>query len=215
MLNTARRIEDSTAWQGTGTVTLIDDGVFVVDTGDETLRAKRAVGCLVQPEFDDLVLVAVAREGAWVLSVLEREEGATSRVVVDGDLELKLPKGRVTVAAQGGVDVASGAPMRVVTPSFEVNAGEGSVAAQALTVFGAAVSMEAETVKLVAGAVDQAFDRLTQRAKRVYRFVEDFEQLRAGRLDYVAKRLLELHGATAAVTAETLVKVDAEQIHVG
>lgn len=215
MLNTARRIEDSTAWQGTGTVTLVDDGVFVVDTGDETLRARRAVGCLVQPELDDLVLVAVAREGAWVLSVLEREEGATSRVVVDGDLEVKTPSGRVTIAAQHGVDVASGASMHVVTPTFEVSAGEGSIAAQALSVFGAAVSLESETVKLVAGAVDQTLDRLTQRAKRVYRFVEDFEQLRAGRLDYVAKRLLELHGATAAMTAETLVKVDAEQIHVG
>lgn len=215
MAAVARRIEDGTAWQSVGTVTAATDDGFVVHVGGDAVRARRAAGCLLQPEVDDLVLVAVAREGAWVLTVLEREAGAASRVSLDGDLELRLSTGKLTLSAQEGVDVASGAPLRVVAGEVDVHAGAASVSAQAVSLFGTAVSLEAETVRVAAAAVEQVVDRLTQRAKRVYRFVEEFEQLRAGRLDYVAKKLMELHGGSASVTADELVKVDGEQIHVG
>lgn len=215
MVNTARRIGDSAAFQETGTVTAVEDGVFVVETGSATRRARRAVGCLVCPEEGDLVLVAAAREGAWVLTVLERDAGAATRVVVEGDLEFRLPTGSFSIASQEGVNVASGAPVSVVAPSLEVHAPRGRVSIQDLEFLGGFVGIEAEKVRVTAGAVEQVVDRLTQRARRVYRFVEEFEQLRAGRIDYVAKKLLELHGGNAAVTAEGLVKVDGEQIHVG
>lgn len=215
MQSAARRIEDSAAFHETGTVTAVEGDAFVVVAGSTTYRARRAVGCLVCPELGDLALVAVAREGAWVLSVLERDAGAATRVVLDGDLQLKLPTGRLSVASQEGVDVAAGAPVRMVAPSIEVHAPEGSASIQKLTFLGGFVSVEAEKVRVVAGAIEQAVDRFTQRAQRVYRFVEEFEQLRAGRLDYVAKKLMNLHGGSATLTAEELVKVDAEQIHVG
>jgi predicted O-linked N-acetylglucosamine transferase (SPINDLY family) len=40
-------------------------------------------------------------------------------------------------------------------------------------------------VKCIARAIDTVVERVTQRAKRVYRFVEEFDQLRAEHIDYI------------------------------
>lgn len=215
MTNTARRLDEHAVTHETALVLREDHGVFVVQGGGAPLRARRAVGCLVQPEAGDRVLLAVGARDAWVLSVLDREAGAPTRLTADGDLEVSLPAGRLSVTAEAGVDVVSGAPVSVVAGGFQVTAGTGEVSVQTLSVFAGAVDASAERVKLLAGVVDQSLDQLTQRVKRAYRFVEEFEQLRAGRIDYVARKLMELRGATATVTAETLVKVDAEQVHIG
>ena len=50
---------------------------------------------------------------------------------------------------------------------------------------------------------------------RVRRTVEELDHVRAEQIDYAAKKTMSLHGDNAIVTANELVKVDGEQIHVG
>ncbi len=206
---------DDAAWQETATVTLVDGDGCVVESASGSRRARRAAGCLVRPEVGDTVLTATSQRGAWVLTVLERGAATAARVELDGDLEIRLPSGRLSIAAQEGVDVAAGAPVGVVAPAVAVHAPEGTLSIEKLTLLGGAVEVDVAKVRLAAGAIDQTVERVTQRVKRALRFVEDFEELRAGRIDYAARSLLSLHGRGAAVTADELVKVDAAQVHIG
>jgi hypothetical protein len=150
-----------------------------------------------------------------VLSVLEREEGAPGNIVADGDLNIKLPRGRLGVAAQEGIGLASAKGVSVVSASLEVNAVDASVGAQRLSFLGSIVRAEIEKVKLLAGSFDSVLERLSQRVKRSYRTVEESEHLRAERVDYVAKKTMSLRGENTLVTAQELVKVDGAQIHLG
>ncbi len=50
---------------------------------------------------------------------------------------------------------------------------------------------------------------------RAYRFVEEMEHVRAGSIDYAARENVRFHGRNALVTAQQLVKMDGEQIHMG
>ena len=68
---------------------------------------------------------------------------------------------------------------------------------------------------LVTETLDSVLDRFSQRVKRSYRTVEETDQLKAERIDYTASSTMSLHGENALVTAEQLVKVDGEQIHLG
>ena len=215
MPNTAKRLNENAVYQEAAEVLRREDGAFVLRGADGVYRARRAVGCLVAPEVGDRVLAAVGEHDAWVLTVLDRDGAAPVRLTAEGDMEVSLPAGKLSVTTDAGVDVASGAPVSIVTGALRVTAGEGELSVKTAALFAGAVDLGAETVKLAAGSLDQTLDRLTQRVKRAYRFVEEFEQVRAGRLDYVAQRLLELRGATATVTAEKLVRVDAEQVHIG
>lgn len=216
MDNLARKLEQGDVHQQTGTVLRSEGSEMWVCTSRGEYLARRAVSCLVAPEPDDHVLVACEADGScWVLAVLEREPGATARVVADGDLQLQVPAGRFTVAAQEGMSLVSGRDTTVVSAKLDVNAVEGNVALGRLSYFGRAVLAEVDRVKLLAQNVDAVLERWSQRVKRCFRRVEEFDQLRAERIDYRAERNMSLHAEHAAITAKGLCKVDGEQIHLG
>lgn len=216
--NVARKIETiepEAMTQEAGRVVRAAGGAFVVATGAAEIEARRAVSCLVEPAAGDVVLVSVLPErGAYILAVLERQ-GSDLCVVLDGDLHVKLPRGRFVLGAAEGVTLASGKEVGVVAGELKVNARRGSVLVESLSYLGTAVHAEIEKAKVKAAAFDASFERVTQRLKRVYRFVEELEQLRAERVDYVAKKNMSLRGENTLVTAEELVKLDGAQIHLG
>jgi len=206
---------DDAAWQETAVVTAVDGAWCELEGSSGARRARRAAGCLLAPAVGDTVLTARSERGAWVLAVLERGAEGPARVALDGDLELALPSGRLAVAARDGVDLAAGAAVTVVAPAVAVHAPEGTLSVERLSLLGGVVEVDVGRARVVAGALDQTVERVTARVKRALRFVEEFDELRAGRIDYVARALLSLHGRDAAVTADGLAKVDGAQVHVG
>ena len=162
------------------------------------------------------MLVAALEDGTvYVLAILEREEGQATAISVDGDLTVQLPNGRFSVAAQEGVNLISGKDVAIVTGGLEVNAVRGSFAVEHLSFLGTFLQANIEKAKLVAGSLDSSLERLSQRVKLSYRFVDEIDQVRADQIDYAAKKSLSLHARNAMVTAEELVKLDGEQIQVG
>jgi hypothetical protein len=216
MDNLARKLDQAGVFQDMGTIVREEGPVFVVRTGSGDFRARRAVSCLVEPEVDDYVLLSGSPDGrAWVLAVLEREAGAGASVTADGDLRIKLPGGRFAVAAQEGVDLLSGKDVNVVSGEVKVTAAEGSVTVGTLAYLGSFVRAEVEKVKLAASTLDSVLERFSQKVKRSYRIVEELDQLRAEQVDHQARQTMSLRGRNALVTAEELVKLDGEQIHLG
>jgi hypothetical protein len=216
MRNLARKIEPEPVFQDIGTITRVCGPLLVVRTPSGDLEATRAASCLLEPAMGDRVLVGGSRrEGMYVLAILVREHGARAAVAVDGDLEIRVPGGRFVVAAQEGVDLVSGGDVSVVSGRINVNAADGNVALGRLTFLGTLLQAEVEVVKILAERIDSVVDRVAQRVKRSYRAVEETDQVRAERIDYVAKKTASLHGENALLTAEELVKIDGEQIHVG
>jgi hypothetical protein len=215
MNNLAHRIDAGAAVQEIGTIVRADAPGFVVRTEHGSLRALRATSCLVEPRLDDLVLVAATADGrCFILAVLSREQGAGAEIAVDGDLSVAAG-GEICLAARDGLKLRSGDAVDVAAAAVSVNAGEASVVFERLTYVGRLLQSEVEKVKSFAGALDMVIDRITQRVKRSYRSVEELDHLRAERIDYEADKSMTLHGETAVVTAERLVKVNGEQIHFG
>lgn len=211
----AKKMEPTIAYEEVARVVSARGSTWRVDAGAGEYEARRAVSCLVEPMIGDLALVAVVPGGGcYVLAVLERDTRAVS-IMLEGDLTMKLPAGRFVVAAAEGVDIVSGKAATVTADEVKVNARTGSMLVESMSYVGTAIVAQVERAKVMAGVLDSTVERLTQRAKRVYRFVEQFEQVRAERLDIAAKKNLSLHAENALVTAEALVKVDGAEIHLG
>jgi hypothetical protein len=96
-----------------------------------------------------------------------------------------------------------------------VRAKKGAIAIDELGFFGRLVQAEVTKIALVAQEADTILTRLTQRAKRVFRFVEEIDQTRAGTVDLRAENLIGIRGENAIISARVLAKVDGEQIHLG
>lgn len=202
--------------QRSGVVERVDDRSFTVRTAAGSVRARRAVSCLVEPEEGDRVLVAeVDAEEFWLLAVLERDRGAAVRLCAEGDLEVRLSQGRFSVAAQGGIDLATGGDVAVAAGAVDVHTDRARVTAGALEYLGATLSAEVERMKVFAVRCEEMYETWSQRVKRSYRTVSERDQLRAEQIDYAARENLSLRGENTVVTARELVKLDGEQIHLG
>ncbi|MDC0742491.1 DUF3540 domain-containing protein [Polyangium mundeleinium] len=214
--NLARKLDELEAYQVMGTVVHAEPGLFIVRTGRGDMRARRATSCLVEPRIDDFVLVAGAPSGAaWVLAVLEREEGAGASLACDGDLEIKVPEGRVRVASKEGIDLVSQKDVSVLADGVRVHAATGSVVMDSLSYLGGLVRSEIGKLRHEGGIVERVVERVSERVKRSFRKVEEVDQVKAERIDYSAKQVMSLRAENAIVTAEELVKMDGEQIHLG
>jgi hypothetical protein len=217
MNNLLRRLDDEALSHEIGLITgTREGGLFAVRAGGGEYRAKRAVSCLIEPEDGDTVALLTTPTGTcYVTAVLEREAGATGRIVADGDLEIQLRAGHFSVAAQEGVHLLSSKEVAISAGALRVNAREGNVVLERLSFLGAFARAEVDKIKVVAGSLDQVLDRFSQRVKRSFRHVDELDQVKAEHIDYSAKSSMSLHAENALITAEELVKVDGEQIHVG
>jgi hypothetical protein len=216
MSNLARKlVRQREIVQKAGTVVALSEGRLTVATEDGELEAKRAASCLAAPAVGDTVLVALTEGATYVLAILERCDEAGTCVSVEGDLTIRLPTGRLRVAAQEGIDLAAGKRMSLLAGELDVRAGTGTVVLQQLSFLGRSVLAEVERLKHMGGTFDSVVERVTQKVKRSYRRVEEIEQVRAERIDYAAERNMSLRGANTLITAKELVKLDGEQIHLG
>lgn len=201
----------------------IAEAVVVERTGKEIViraegrvsRAKQAAGCLLAPEAGDRVLVAWLGDERFVLSVLEREGNEPSRVEVPGDLELRVPCGRFSVASQEGIDLTTAGETSLTSRVLSLHALEGNVLVDKLRALGSVLTGEVTRMRVVAESVDSIVDRVHQKWKRAYRFIEDREQVKARHLDYRAEQTARIHAESSVMTADDLVKLDGKQIHIG
>ncbi|MFO0755171.1 MAG: DUF3540 domain-containing protein [Byssovorax sp.] len=215
MDNLARTIEQTGIFQATGEVIRVEGPVFTVRNDDGDYRARRAVSCLVEPERGDEVLLVVREGACFVLAVLTREEPGKTRLSAEGDLEVSLKKGRFVVASQEGIDLVAAKDVSITSGRVNLRAAEGNMIIDRLSMLGTIARAEIEKVKLLAGSLDSVLDRLHQKVKRSYKRVEEVDQVKAGQIDYVADKTMCLRSENTVMTAEELVKVDADQVHLG
>jgi hypothetical protein len=197
----------------TGRVTAVEPTIRVALPMGE-VEAKRARGCLVEPEVGDVVLCAMlgaspASDAAavFVLSVLEGSAGASVKLAAEGDLEIASRAGRVAVKSAVGVEIAGG--------EVALLGRKGTVAMGELGILGRALRVEVTRAALVAEEVESLCARVLTRARQVLRFVETRDVTRAGSVEVKAQRSLVLRGERCVVAARAVAKVDGEQVHLG
>lgn len=212
----AHELDDQGAFTQIGSVQSAHEGDFSVTTAQGTLHCRRAHACLVEPEPGDLVLVAGAANGScWVLSILEREATAPSKVTLDGDVDLDVKTGRLRVAARDGVELLSPKEVLIAAGQLALRSKRMRAAFEELSCLGSSVVSELGRVKASATSVDSVVGRLTQRVKLSFRKVEEIDQVDAKCMDYKARETFALRSENAVVAATKVVKVDGEQILMG
>lgn len=210
MESVARKIEIKAVYQEFGDVMVIAGEIVTVRTALADVCARRAASCLLAPAVGDRVLLATEERGdAYVLAVLDQRDPGAAIISVDGDLSIRSVRGKVTVAAQEGIELVTAATARIAASVVEV------AAIEALAVTASAVKAEMEKVKVFATTLDSFFERVTQRAKRSFRTVEEIDQVKARHLDYAASGNAHIRAENTLISAHDLVKLDGEQVHIG
>lgn len=195
-----------------GTVRLREGSRISVSTEVGDLLAKQAASCLLRPEPDDRVLVALAPE-PFVLAVLERR-GGESALELPGDVSLRAG-GRLELSGEDGISLKTPAVIRMVADRLAMLSQHAELATEELTTIAKRAQASFDEGGLVAKALDMVSERMTSRTAKAFRFVSELDQLRARHFDYRADHAARISGENTIVTAREVVKVDGEQVHIG
>lgn len=197
----------------TGVVRGTASGVLV-ELGGGPALAKRAKSCLIAPDAGDRVLCAVDGDQVFIIAVLEGEAGSSTRVVVEGDLKVQAT-GRLGLGAGGDVEIAAAREVGVFAGRLRIRAQAAAAAIEDLGLVGRSVEAQLQKAIVVAERIEVRADRLVQRAKQAFRFIEALDQARVGVFDLRAQSLAAVRGENTIVAARTLAKLDGEQVKIG
>ena len=190
-----------------------EDGLLVECAG-AVRPACLALSCLVQPEPGDLALVARTKGGLFVLALLERAAAAPTRSALGAEAEISAG-GTLSLLGGGGITLTSPATVGITAATLDLRARRAHLLLDELVHVGQRVSAQVAKLRLTGDVLETVVDRLLTRAERCFRFITESDHLRAGTIDHRAEQTAQLRGRTVLISAETIVKVDAEQIHMG
>lgn len=184
--------------------------------GHRPLRCRRAASCLLLPAPGDTVMVAGPHDDAlYVIAVVAQADRRRATLAVDGDLRLHSKRGGIAIHSAGALDLQSDTAVATRAPQWKLTAERGQCSVSELDYQGAEVRFSVLVSRFVGHACEVVLDRLHLLTRSSFRITEEVEQVRAGQIDIQASRTLRLHAKNTLVTSKELVKVDAEQIHMG
>jgi Protein of unknown function (DUF3540) len=186
-----------------------------VECEGQVQAARVAFGCLVRPEPGDRVLIGEAGGMTWIISVLERQSDAPPRLWAEGDIGIVSVTGDISLMASREVQLDAGARVRASAPEIDLHAGIARFVLDELLHVGRRINLHVAKIRSVGEMVETFAEHLLTRARRGTRFIEESDQIRAGDIDFRAEGNLQLQAETAFITADTVVRVDADQIHMG
>ncbi len=175
-----------------------DGDAFIILREGAQETALRAFSCLVEPVPGDLVLLGAAEGEAYILAVLARRGDAPMRMAV--------PDG-ATIASAGRLALDAG--------SIELRAGETAVTTRSLDVTAGRTDASLGRISLLAEAIETIAQRIVGRFRRSVRIVEDSETLRARHIDQRASGHMHVRGDAVTLQGSAVVKLRADQIHLG
>lgn len=208
----ARRSADGTFAQWC--VGVIEDaapgGELQVRSGGLQLRAHRAASCLLEPAAGDSVAcLRCAPQEAWVLAVLQRDEGSVHVLrAAAGAAELRIESGDAPLALQGSQIVLTG-------QRLEARVEQARMVADQAELLGRQLSVVAGSIKAVGQFLSTVMDRVQHFSHSHTRTTEGIDRVAATHVEVAADALLRMDAEHALVNGRSLVKARGAQIHFG
>ena len=171
------------------------------------LPCRRAASCLLVPAPGDTVMLAGAGEDElYLIAVIAQADARQATIAIGGELTLR---------SAGALSLQSDAAVHTRAPEWHLSAERAQCKVSELDYQGAEVRFSVLVSRFVGRACEVVLDRLHLLTRSSFRLTEEIEQVRAGQIDMQSSGTLRLHAKNTLVTSKELVKVDAEQIHMG
>lgn len=193
-----------------------DDGRCLVRCDNADWHVERAASCLLAPGMGDTVLISgPLPEQTYLIAIIRQAQPSMARLETQGDMVIACPQGNISMQSAQTLSLQGGQSMALDTSALVMRADKAQCTVGELDYLGTAARLTVGSVRLIGRACEVVMDQISQLAHNVFRLTQDTEQVRAGRIDYQAEHTVRLHAQHTLVTGTDLVKVDADQIHMG
>ncbi len=190
-------------------VNCLPDGSFMVESQGRGWHCRQAASCLLQPEYQDLVLLATDdAQKTWLLAILERDQAqALAHIKMAGDLCISTPQGSLHLNSQENIQLD--------TNVLAINAAVGHCKFEKIDLHAEEISSWVGIARWVGRCSESLWDQVTQISHNLFRHTTQTEHVRAAQIDYQAENNLRMHANHTILTSQSITKIDSAQIHVG
>jgi len=192
-----------------GTVLSVADGCYIVGGDWGSLSTRRAASCQLLPEPGDLVLISGSLpDQAYLIAVLERRGPAPLCTSLGEEVSLRVEgPGRLSVQAAQSLSLKAG-DISIVGRTGRVLLAEIQACARQAV-------FSLQTTRMIGDVFESSLGRLSQFLGSSQRTVKGLDQTRSGDIDCRSEHTIQLHGQQVFVTADKLVRLDGDQVHIG
>jgi hypothetical protein len=202
-----------------GEVHAIEDNLtwFRVGTAAGELRARRALSCLVWPEVGDRVLTSFGlTDEPFLIAVLARPSSTPLRLVLPGATQVEVADGAgMSLRVDGPLTLGSRTGISMDAPEVGIRTSLLTLVTQRLSMIAREALASLRISRLIGDLIEASAESLNLRLDRSRRTVRDLDQIHAGSLELRAEQVAHIQSDTLLATAQRLVKIDGEQIHLG
>lgn len=187
----------------------------LIDTGTGVVNAGVAFSCLVAPIAGDTVLVSVAGNEYFVLSVLKREQEQDMTLEFPADVTMASRQGKVSVVADQGIGLMTPSETRFTASRINCRSAELDLVTNRLHANATDIEAHSKNVSLHTNTLSTVAKQVSQKTDMLVRWVENVETLNIGNLVQRIRKNLTSHSNQAMITATKDMRIDAERIHMG
>ncbi len=218
-MNTTAKMFDNMAQQETGlqvtTVTgRADEWFFVQDLSVK--RVKRAIGCLIEPEVGDVVLLykASGEQTSFLLSILSREHDGAGQLHLPGGVTMQTEGKQLTVHADG-IDLRGRESIGLSTLHLDINALAATARVTHFQSWVETLETTADRITVVVKTMTQHVGRMIARFRESWRKVEGLDETQAARMRLYVEGTHQLDADHITMNAEGFVRIDGKTINLG
>ena len=218
MLNLAVQREKTQPVLTNGRIIRQGETGYWVETDNGRIQAQKAVSCLITPLPGDYSLLSEDSLGDWyILAVLSRPEsyGASTDLDFSGPLNLNIKGAGLTVASEGEITMTSATGLNLLQPRVSLEAESAEAAVGCLSIIGRSLKSKIGVIESVAERVENVFGHLTQKLIDHFRYVSGHEEVQTRSSRYLAEDALTMQARRAEYTAAEMIRINADQIHMG
>lgn len=159
-------------------------------------RGIRAASCLAIPQVGDSVLVFCSSQQLWIIAVLS---GA----------------GSCNLALEGSQIQVQGDQLTFRANEIQTTSDQWHASHNTLSLFTSQFMANIVSLEWIGKKLSTWIDLISCNSRRTMRNVSEIESVQCGNYDLQVHESMALSADNAVITAQNLIKVDGEQVHVG
>lgn len=197
-----------------GTVRFINGERFTVNCDGADWVCPQALSCLVAPQVGDQVIISGPdRDRVYLIAIISRSSNAPVSLSIRGDLAISSTTGSVSLHSAAGTRISSDTELSLRSAHYQQTNDTARFTVGQMSYAGETVEATVGKTTFFSSIVSLLADRINSVTRLCFRHVKEVDHVRAQTIDYEAEKLTRVHGGYTTLTAQDVMKINGDQIH--
>ena len=166
----------------TGSVISVLPDEIIINMEENTIKAKKAFSCIIDPEPDDIIICTVNENGmVYILGIIERPANQKMSVSFPSDTHIHVNQGSLNINSTDNVTIASKC-VSCFSESVIHKSHEAIVSYDNITASGNELQASFKTVRLISNLINTMAKQVIDKFKGYIRSTEDNDLVKAGQM---------------------------------